>query len=176
MSYVLSGLMRNGIVAKPADVHGALDDLASSGELSPTHAAALKAHSGPIMVPELLNRIGARTAERTGQGDRLVAGLSAASGATATSSERGPVRDPIRWNAAREDAKAAAEGLANQAERMSDHPLAATIRHIAAEPTAAGKARIAQDYMSSIRGDRGEALLRKARAAQLLTGPLMKGV
>ncbi|MGI8449923.1 MAG: hypothetical protein ACR2MP_22630 [Streptosporangiaceae bacterium] len=178
-SYVLNGLLRAGIVAKPGDIHGALDDLTAAGELSPAHAAAMKAHGGPIMVPELLNRVAAQTAQRTGNADRLNAGLSTGApsdaAANAATTNRGTIKDPLRWMAAREDSKQAAEGLANQAERMGDHDLAVTVRQVAAEPSAVGKAKLAADYIASIRGSSSTATLRKARAIQILSGPLLKG-
>ncbi|MBN8872177.1 MAG: hypothetical protein J0H67_05020 [Rhodospirillales bacterium] len=174
LAYVLSGLMRAGVAAKPADVHGALSDLVAAGELRQDHADALRAHRGPVMVPELLNRIAAATAQRTGQGDRLDAGLS--SPPDVPTSSRGPIRDAERWHAAREDRKAAAEALADQAERQGDHPLATVVRQVAAEPTAEGKRAIAAAYLASIKGNSETAVRRRARATMVLTGPLMKGV
>jgi hypothetical protein len=128
------------------------------------------------MVPELLQRVAAQTAQRTGQADRLDAGLAGNDESDGATTGRPPVRDPLRWASARDSYQAHAEATANQAERMGDNDLAVTVRQVAAEPTAAGKERIAADYVASIKGTRGEAVLRKARAAQFFTGPLMKGV
>jgi hypothetical protein len=182
MAYTLSGLLRNGIVAKPADVHGAVDDLVSAGELSPTHGDALKKHSGPVMVPELLQRIASVTASRTGQSDRLTAGLTAPAPAVGPGDAPGqdtsgkpPVRDQFRWASARDAYQKAADGLALQAERQGDTALSTAIRHIAAEPTEDGKAQIAKDYLVSLKGKTSGAVLKKALAAQMLSGPLMRG-
>ena len=151
-----------------------MDDLVASGELSSTHADALKGHTGPVMVPELLQRIAAQTATRTGQDDRLTAALP--DNAATPTTGRGPVVDPLRWQAARADYQSHAEGLAQQAERMSNPNLALAIRQIATAPRTADKATLAADYMKALPGASTGARLQRAMAAQFLGGPLMRGV
>ncbi len=191
--------------ASHAAVNGALNHILGasdgSGQGVASQLSAIMNHGengGHLSGPRgraFMNAIGAQVAMNKGMVDRLAHPSGGAPGvapdgmsfapvqrggaaptaapAAAPPGARAPIFDPERWNAVRADQQRYAANLAASVAH-ADPALSATIQHIAAEPTASGKAALAAAHMRSVSVRGAES--RKAIAAQLLRGPLMKGI
>lgn len=190
----------SGTTTTPAfDVKGALDAgyapaevvqfLAGLGDNTMVQAdrlpaavgKSLKLHPGNLTGPDglrVMAEIAAQVAASKGRFDLLDANVGTTPGTippelggVRATSGRGPIRDPVRWQASREDVQRHVERLAALASTAGDHELAGRVLAIGAAPDADAKAAMAAAFLTNLPAERA------ALARQILADKtLLKGV
>lgn len=180
-AYVHKGLADHGVPATASDIHEALVHLAATNGLDDIVGAGntahvvsqMAGHSDAVRGPighAFINRVASTVAASKGLSDRLdtmTPGIMARHQAEAASSTT-PVRDPIRWHAARADAQQHYERMA--ALVADDARLAAAVSDQRMAKGADDKQAIAQ---AAVRGLSGARLALATRA--LLSAASLRG-
>lgn len=172
----VQSMVVNGSLAKVMGVHPEHPDVPLFAQRLLESTGYLHGEKGK----QVMNLIAAQIAQNKGLTHRLADNSQREPGSTQFGSQvpnPSGVRDPIKWEAARQDAKQHVDKVAAREQSAGNRDLARVVREVGAPQTAAQKVALAEAYWKSLPRGRGAQADYAAHAKAVLSDPtLLKGV